>query len=294
MKAGVIQTTTCVGYGNCLVQVPFNFQYFRGLYNEFADRYLVARYDGADALRLQPSRSPNLLSGYPLLKFAPSQFPQTYRVTVRAHEVMTQRVSDSAVFASDSEISAGRLVSVLKVRVTWHFLTGLPVHTDLDIGTGLDIPVGPTDTVEVDVLVPDPDSIPAVLPAEPSTANFNTLVQAAVFCAPCADLSWSGRFTQAVFVQTGTPSALRRIEIKPEARKVQFFSDATGNQQPRFINLYDFNPAASADFGRATWPMADFSSPIYDIPQGATHIELTASPANPTGARIIAVQELFR
>lgn len=289
-KAGIQGFVTCIGFGNCAVQVPFNFQYFRGRYNEFADRYLVARYDGAQALVTQPSASPNLLSGQPLLKFVPSPYPQTYRVTVRAHEVMTP----VGTFATDSEIGAGRLVSVLKVRVTWHFVTGLPVTADFDIGTGLDLPVGPTDAVQVDVLVPDPASIPAELPAQPSDANYNTLVQAAVFCAPCADLSWQGRFTQAVFIRTGTTAATRLVEIKPEARYVQFFSDSTGQNSPRFINLYDFNPAASADFGRAFWNAAEFSTDEVEIPQGATHIELTAAQANPTGSRIIVVQKMFR
>jgi hypothetical protein len=291
---GAQKLISAVGVGNCLVQVPFNFQYFRGRYNEFADRYLIARYDGADALRLQPTHAVNVLSGQPLLKFVPSLYPQPYRVTVRAHEVMTQRLSSTETFATDQQIAGGRLVSVLKVRLTWHFLTGIPVTADFDIGTGLDLPVGPTDTVEVDVLVPDPTSIPDILPTETSDANFNTLVQASVFCDPCANLSWSGRFTQAEFVQTGTSSAIRRVEIKPEARRIQLFSDSTGNMSPRFINLYDFNPAASANFGRLFWDPAEFSSPKYEIPQGATHLELSSAPANPTGARIIAVQEMFR
>jgi len=267
----------------------------RGGYDEFADRWVVAQRFGQEEFRT-PGFGINALDGAPFIQNIPAVCPQAFRVTVYAKEVLTAR-SDT-VFATDQQILGGRNVSVLKARVTWHMFAEIPRVIELDIGSGFDISVGPTDRVQVDVLVPDLSSVPATLPTvSPGhvQANYNTAVECVIMCDPAGGApNWIGRWTQSEFLLTGTASNTRLVEIKPSTRFVQIFSDSTGMPNPEFITLYDFNPAASPNLGLITWDPADTNTDRVEIPQGATHILLTAAAANVNGARVTVVQELFR
>ena len=280
---------TCAGLG-CYVMNNFQRVTVRGDYDEFADSYASARRYGAEEMRLISGAGINQLDGTPMLSGLVAAMPQTFRVTVYAQEVLTALGSTAA----DAALAAGRNISVLKARVTWHQFAQIPRSIELDIGTGFDIAVGPTDQVTVDLLVPLMSSVPAIVPAGHVRATYNTSVQCVIMCSNGSDPNFIGRYTQSIFVQTGTASATRRVALKPEARRVQILSDSTGNPPPTFRVLYDFNPTASPIFGVVDWPASDFDTASVEIPQGASHLEFTSAPANTAGSRITVVQELFR
>jgi hypothetical protein len=285
-------TILCAGIGGCTIPTNFRRMFVRGPYDELADSYVVARRFGSEEVRLIADAGINTQGGAPLLLTVPAPCPQAFRVTVYAHELLTARGS----FATEQQLMAeGRDISVLKARVTWHLFAEMPRVIELDIGTGFDISVGPTDAVQVDILVPNTDALPSVLPAGRVLSNYNSSIEAVVMCDNGGGgPNFIGRWTQQAYVLTGTAAATRLVAIKPETRFVQILADSTGLPNPRFLIYYPFNPAGSVPYGTIDWNPAGFDTDRVEIPQGASHIEVSAAAANLNGSRITVVQELFR
>ncbi len=273
----------------------------RGRYNDFADVFIPVPLYGVEAVRNQQSRYAQVGTVLAGSTLSPPVFDtgemglfEFYSVKIQCHEVLTDRTSADAIFVDDNEVSRGQRHSVLKARLTWYLPPSYIETVDMDIGTGVDVSVGPTNRVTVEILAPDPASIPSVLPAGHREANYNTSVAVNVQCAPGTMSRFTARFTQQVFVETATLSATRNVVLRPDARRIQVLADQNAIRPPQFITLYPFAPAASPTLGRINMEPADTASLVTEIPQGATHLQLSANPAAPAGNTITVVQELLR
>ena len=271
----------------------------RGRYNQFADNYLPVPLYGAAAVLNQQSRYAQVGTTLVGSTLSPAFYDtgemklfSFYSIKLQAREVLTSR-SPLDVFVNDDAVSLGQRHSVLKARITWYLPPSYIETVDMDLGLGVDISVGPTNRVTVEILAPDPLSIPSVLPEDPFVeANFNTSVAVNVQCAPGTMSNFTGRYTQQVFVEDPGLSLTRDVELRPDARRVQVLADATALPSPQFITRYPFALGSSPTLGRITMEPADVTSLVTEIPQMATHLRITSNPG--ASNTVAVVQELLR
>lgn len=275
--------------GGCYVDPASRSMIVRGTYDAFATEFMAERRGGQGNVLTKVELTPNLTAGSPLFQSTLRQELAHFDIVVAAKEVLGSALIGN--FVSDTDISLGLRHSILKARIAWKEYPAFIRTVDMDIGWGINAVVGPTDWCSVDILVPDLDSLPAVLPTGNLQVLFNTEVIASVSCAPESYPRFEGRYTQQYFVQTSTVASSVRAELKPDSRRVQIFSEATGNVAPQFETFFDpdFIP-----YGNITFPAGAFNTDITEIVQPATDILLTSSPARPQGTRFTVVQELLR
>lgn len=99
----------------------------------------------------------NINHGGPLLKIAPVRSVEWYHVTVWATEIVQLLTAGTP---TEGEVLAAPQNSMLRARVRWSQRQGYERAVDVDIGTGVDIWVPPTNQIEVELLVPNPATTP--------------------------------------------------------------------------------------------------------------------------------------
>lgn len=188
----------------------------------------------------------NINSGSPLLSLPPIKSVEWWHLTIWAQEII--RAFDiNPDFSGQSAVRAARQVSMLKARVTWTEFPAIPRQIIIDIGTGIDIFIGPTNQLfSVEIMVPDPTSAPPVRPegftssapgnpedpsVDPPIFRFDSYVAASAWCVYGSIGRPAGRFTQTAGTTSGAPNQpFVDIPIPDNARTVQVFStEAMGN-----------------------------------------------------------------
>lgn len=264
----------------------------RGLWNQYATEFLLAHRGGTDNVRfVQPDTAPNLLGGGSLVSSVTSQIPTHWHVNVQAREVLTPRINDEEVFVSNA-LPGSIAHSVLKARITWQMGLGcqdgpFDFYVDMDIGHGISTVVGPANGVTVEVLVPDPASIPDVLPPGYADVNFNTEVGAALLCVGCCDSNFVNRYTQSYYVEAGTDASEVFARLHPNVRQVQIFSTSETNANPQWVTMTQDGPRELGSI-----EMDGVQSDVVEVPQTATHIRLSSSEG--VGTTFTVVEVLLR
>lgn len=247
-----------------------------------------------------PIQVGNINNGNPLLSIPPIQSIEWWHLTIWAQEIIRDRLVDPD-FSGQTAVRAARQVSMLKARVTWTEFPSQAREIIVDIGTGLDIFVGPTNQMfAVEIMVPDPTSAPAVRPGpfttsaapapstEPPRFMLDSWVVASAWCVYGSVGRPEGRFTQSAFLgQTvGIPIVQQGfvdIPIPDNARRVQVFStEEVGNVavQWGFRNPIPAGPTVIPIVltPLGAFPFADgFSTRIVEVPQNAKFMRLRSS-----------------
>lgn len=185
--------------------------------------------------------------------------------------------------------------SVLKVKISYvEYPTQRRRIIVQDIGPGFDMPLGPTQQVDVQLLAPDPDAYTGPFPVPgtgPDNIRFATWVNAQ--CQPCVNGVMSrdigGRFTQSVVASSpdpGVSAGFVRVPIADGARRIQIFTDLDGSPEGRWV----FAEGVPFRGGRLGFIPGEFHTFNVDIPQNAKAIELR--PADGAVTAYTVVQDL--
>lgn len=199
----------------------------------------------------------NLSSGGLLLSTPTSSRPQWWHLNLQAYEAvldvetfdnlqtagtLEQTVKGGAAgFAlysgqlgqpAISELGIrGSSISALKVRIQYtEYPTQRRRSLVCDIGSCFDLPIGPTQQIDVDLLAPDPGGYEGRAPnaaTDVEQVRFATWVLA--MAQPCPDGTLARdiglRFTQAVTIPDGSEGPIN-VPLVNDVRKVQVFTDA--------------------------------------------------------------------
>jgi len=202
---------------------------------------------------------------------------------------------DDVFRLNDEDIRAGRAssqVSALKVCIEYvEYPTQRRRRIIQDIGSTFDMPLGPTQQIDVDLLAPDPNGYPGPFftpEQDPSELQFSSWIIAQ--CQPCVNGVMSrdhgARYTQSVISGPALAGAAPRVvvPIADGARKLQIFSV---NDDPVLPALWVPNqgpfdpalpPAPLFSLGRVGFqPGLGHTQPV-DIPQNTKGV-VVASPA---------------
>ena len=204
-------------------------------------------------------------AGGKLLAPQPMTTPVFFNVTVWAKELVRgpgEAVPTQAQLAG----KLGTQSSYYKIRIQW---TQFPSRTReilIDAGTAVDITVGPTTSLFVDLMAPDPDSSD---PRPPEFDDFRVdaymVATAWPTAAPIGHAT--GRFTQSLYLPLpGSPPLPRPcIRIADGARNMQILSDVPGEPSSVFWSVEDEDGSALRPLGNATVLTAPGNSPTVEV-----------------------------
>lgn len=249
----------------------------------------------------------NVNGGAPLLSIPPIKSVEWWHVTIWAQELIRDFTTDPNV-NSQSAIRSARQVSMLKARIIWTEFPSQAREIIVDIGTGIDIFIGPTNQMfAVEIMVPNPASAPVVRPApfttaapgpgpsvEPPRFRLDAWVVASAWCVYGAIGRPEGRYTQSAALSAGLapvpPQLFVDIPVPDNARRVQIFStnDPDSSAVPNRPAIWGFEnpqppvggspvpivltPLGLVQFGNAAFPRAQ--TPIVEVPQTAKFLRV--------------------
>jgi len=217
------------------------------------------------------AEGPNGGAGGSLLQPPPTTSPTFYNVTVWAKEFVR---APGVAAPSQAEIAGGlgSQSSYYKIRIRWSQFPSRDREILIDAGTAFDISAGPTTSVQVDLMAPDPTSSD---PTPPEFAGYrvDAYIVASIWpnAAPIGHAT--GRFTQALYVPLpGTPPLPRPcIRIADGARTLQILGDLSGEPSSVFWSIVDTDGSALRPLGNVsvlTGP-GETGTDIVEIPQYA-------------------------
>lgn len=187
----------------------------------------------------------NINNGSPLLSVPPIRSIEWWHLTIWAQEL----IRDSTInpdFSGQSAVRAGRQVSMLKAKVTWVEFPSQPREILIDIGTGIDIFLGPTNQVfSVEIMIPNTavapplrpgafttSATPAIPSEDPPKFRIDAWVVASAWCVYGSVGRPEGRFTQTAFASGSTSQLFVDIPIPDNARVLQVFSTQPNGNPP--------------------------------------------------------------
>ncbi len=284
---------------------PFSTQLFaQGPLNLFSQLYVPIRRGNS-----------NTQSGGLLLSTPKQSYPTWWHLQVWGRELVDriENIDDlraageleslvkggavGTVPARTSAVGAQRGVtssqaSALKVAIEYvEYPTQRRRRIVQDIGSCFDMPLGPTQQIDVDLLAPDPNGYPGPFPGgySPEVQGFATWVVAQ--CQPCVNGTMArdhgARFTQNVAI--GLEAGETCIPIADGARNLQIFAENDGAlpAQWRYENGGD-PPIPRQRFG---FRPGLFTTERVIIPQTAKAVCLSRNP-NVDVDSYVVVQEL--
>lgn len=292
---GALEFSTCVSD----LYVSTRDMYVAGPADIFALRYEIAQRNGVfDYGAAQSPQSPQLpnagtwvasVTGGTLLTTPLAIAPGSpWNVNIWAKEIL--QPSDLPAPTLDEILSRGTQASILKAMVGWVQYPGRLRQIMIDIGTGLDITVGPSTQVCIDVMVPVPDSAPPIRPPEfgdGTALSFYTYVVASVMCVTGPIPSRGGCYTQSAFL-TGEQTEVE-VPVADESRRVQVFQANDAALDVSFLMNPPFGDLLPGPIDLGGVNVQDFQTGKVLVPQNAKSIRLQGS-----GGIVTVRQELQR
>jgi hypothetical protein len=208
-------------------------------------------------------------AGGRLLAPPPTIHPLFWGVTVWAREII--RAPGEPVSTDGQIAGAGQTSSYYKIRVMWNEYPSHERAILLDAGSAVDLAVGPTTNLFVDLMAPDPDS------TDPRPDDFDgyrvdvyIVASAWPNTAPIGHAT--GRFTQALYIPApGAPPGVSRcVPVADGARTLQLLSDVAGEPSSARWSADDVDGSTRL-FGNITINTAagERGTDIVEIPQYA-------------------------
>jgi len=208
-----------------------------------------------------------------------------FDITVFAREKQFLREEAEQVFGGfstvEEEIGAmngARPSSQLKVLLQWFSARQEYRYMVADIGTGLDVSVGPTNAVRGFLLLPDGDAAPPVEDWPPGTAELENEVTATIVTAQGTmnrsgtSHIFNGRYTQTVLLPGGEIPAPAFVQVPAFARSVTIYPGGLGSVSADWV--FDFTATSGTPV-----PLGTFTVPPsldnYDVPQNAKFLALS-------------------
>jgi hypothetical protein len=183
--------------------------------------------------------------------------------------------------------------SFLKVSIEYSFNGVKPRCLVLDVGAGLDIFLPPSSMVQARLLVPDPASIPEVLPINLVDAEFASLVAITAQCVAAPVGRRMGTYTTCYFLTSENPDQGEVLDpFQCAAKRVSVSSDGDLTDGLSFGWKRGDIPDV-LNMGSANAPTTRPKNvPPTDIP-GTSNVLHYVPPAIPVGGQIVCVvQEL--
>lgn len=212
--------------------------YVTGAADIYADLYEPARRgsqfeylpDNPDTVNPFAGMTGNEYSGGSIVATNPNKDITWWNVTVFAQELLRTVGQDAPT--KEEILTSGAPASLLKARIRWTEYPGHHRELLVDIGTGVDIFVGPTVRVQVDVMVPIPESAPPIRPPvfgpDGRGVQFFTYVVANATCVQSPVGRKAACFTQSTYLSEavgGLPAQpAGRVLIPNDARMLQVYS----------------------------------------------------------------------
>ncbi len=245
----------------------------------------------------------NINNGNPLLSIPPIRSIEWWHLTIWGQEIIRDRVENPQVTPQEIVRSAPQL-TMLKAKITWVEFPSIAREIIVDIGTGIDIFIGPTNQVfAVEIMVPDVVSAPPVRPGaftssalpapstDPPRFIADTWVVASAWCVYGAVGRPTGRFTQSAFMgQTPIPitgQPFVDIPIPDNARRVQVFSTEENQNAPIVWGFENpVLPGTGTPVPFVTTALGSFSfvdgftTRIVQVPQNAKFMRLRSENIN--------------
>lgn len=235
----------------------------------------------------------NVNGGSPLLSLPPIQSVEWWHVTIWAQEIIRNSQVDPD-FSGQAAVRAARQVSMLKARIIWTEFPSQPREIIVDIGTGIDIFIGPTNQVfAVEIMVPNPASAPVLRPGafttsanqvdpseDPPKFRLDSWVVASAWCVYGAVGRPEGRFTQSAFASNSTPQASVDIPIPDNARRVEIFSTQPTANPPVIWGFENpRNPVTGSPPAVVLTPLGQFDfvgsqTDLVEVPQNAKFLRV--------------------
>lgn len=255
----------------------------------YAQRYEPARRgsqfeylpDNPDSANPFSGMVGNEYSGGSIVATNPTKDVTWWNVTVFAQELL--RTVGQPAPTREEILTDGVPVSVFKVRIRWTEYPGRHRELLIDIGAGVDVFVGPSVRVQVDVMVPVPESAPPVRPdafgPDGRRIQAFTYVVASATCVQAPVGRKAACFTQSTYLSSpagGNPAQQNVAVLIPnDARKVQALSASPlGNT---FMGFDMFPPArfstvASTPLITGLVPFVGSATPNSAVPQNSKSV----------------------
>lgn len=150
-----------------------------------------------------------------------------------------------------------------------------------DIGSRLNVSMGPTDLLWGYILVPDVQRyleegrpVPSPFDQQDFVAQ-SRIVSAAIQGSP---VSFQARYTQSLFLtnDAGNPQPSFTLDLPPLAKQLQVFRDDTSNPAPTVT--YIFKDEISSTLGQI---LVTDTEGVHEIPQNATQVTVAIDPESP-------------
>ncbi|MDP3909292.1 MAG: hypothetical protein Q8Q14_02785 [Gemmatimonadales bacterium] len=216
---------------------------------------------------------PNGGAGGRLLAPGPTIHPTFWAVTVWAKELIR---SPGQPVPNDAQLAGaiGRQVSYYKVRVQWNEYPSRLREILIDAGTAVDLAVGPTTNLFVDLMAPDPAS------ADPRPPQYDDLrvdvyIVASAWATSVPIGHATGRFTQALyFPEASPPGPMRCVRIGDGARTLQVLGEAAGAPATAVWSPDNQDGSALPPIGGITinTGAGELGTDIVEIPQNAKSV----------------------
>lgn len=177
--------------------------------------------------------------------------------------------------------SSAPLNSMLKMEIVMKEYGGYQSSIVADIGSRLNVSMGPTDLLFGYILVPDVQRYldeDRPVPAPFDTSNFaarSEIVPAAVKSSP---IDFSARYTQSLFLTNDSdpPQGSITLDIPNAAKTLQVFQDDPSNPAPSVE--YIFKAAIPNVHGRI---VVDDTEGSHQVPQNATQVTVSIDGQSP-------------
>jgi hypothetical protein len=222
------------------------------------------------------ARGVNGGAGGRLLAPGPTIHPTFWAVTVWAKELIR---SPGEPVPSDPQLAGGIgcQSSYYKVRIQWNEYPSRLREILIDAGTAVDIAVGPTTNLFVDLMAPDPASAD---PRPPEYEGFRAdlYIVASAWATSVPIGHPTGRFTQALYFPDDTIT--RCVRIADGARTAQVLGDLAGEPNSVMWGADDQDGSALPPLGNVTVNTAagETGTDIVEIPQNAKSICFMSAP----------------
>lgn len=245
-----------------------------------------------NGMTVTPTLVNNINNGNPLLSCSPYRSTEWWHLTIWGQELIRQIGTDPD-FSGQVAVRGSQQVTMLKARITWTEFPAQRRQIIADIGTGLDIFIGPTNQVfAIEIMVPDVVSAPALRPGvfttdggdDPSDApprfRYDAFLVASAWCVYGSRGSPAGTFTQSAFIVTADDTQNRvLVDIPDNARTVQVFSSQASGNNPVIWGFETAPPPGSLELVTASLGQTDFNGSQTGrvfVPQTAKFLFLTA------------------
>lgn len=216
------------------------------------------------------ARGQNGNSGGRLLAPSPTIHPTFWAITVWAREII-RSVGDP--IPNDAQIagSVNSQASYYKIRVQWNEYPSRLREIVLDAGTAVDLAVGPTTNLFVDLMAPDPESLDP-RPPQYDDLRVDLYIVASAWATAVPIGHATGRFTQALYFPEAAPT--RCVRIADGARTLQVLGQDTGIPATAAWSPDDQDGSALPPIGNITINTAagETGTDIVEIPQNAKSV----------------------